>query len=99
MSSRPSDWNVSIDELPSDEKFDASRYSSLLPTTTTSLPSPRSAPTAGVETILVPWSATGWPPTDFGTTWLLTGSIDAICVRSTTSTGQPGCGLPSARQT
>src|SRR6516165_3536132 len=90
LSSSPRPWNMPIDVLPAEEKFTASRYSSLAPTTTTCLPSPRSAPTAGVDTSLVPWSATAWPFTLFGTTWLLTGSIEAICVRSTTSTVHPG---------
>jgi hypothetical protein len=73
----------------SDEKFGVSRYSSLVPTTMTGLPSPRSAPTAGVETIFVPWSATGSPFTSFGTTLCEVESIDAICVRSTTCTENP----------
>src|SRR5262249_60802274 len=71
-------WNPPIDLLPVEEKFTASRYSSLLPTTTTGLPSPRSGPTAGVDTIFVPWSATGCPPPVFGTTWWLTGAVEGL---------------------
>jgi hypothetical protein len=52
-----------------------------------------------VETIFVPWSATGSPFTTFGTTLCDVGSMLAICVRSTTSTGQPGSGVPSWRHT
>ena len=69
------------------------RYSSLVPTTISGLPSPLRSATAGVSTI-APWFSAA-PASDLKVSACVVGSIDWTFERSTTSTGNPATGDPS----